>query len=95
MPYNPEHPSPPIHPPEGIDYTQAGAYFVTICAYQRECLFGRLENGLVVSSQNEAIAERCWKVLPRDFPRIELDVFESCRIICTVLLSITARHTRR
>ncbi|MEI6208044.1 MAG: transposase [Desulfuromonadales bacterium] len=27
---------------KGYDYSQVGAYFVTICAYNRECLFGEI-----------------------------------------------------
>ncbi|MDU9049570.1 MAG: hypothetical protein Q3M30_12015 [Candidatus Electrothrix sp. Rat3] len=27
------------------DYSQAGAYFVTICVQHRECLFGEITNG--------------------------------------------------
>ena len=27
---------------EGYDYTLAGAYFVTIVAWRRECLFGEI-----------------------------------------------------
>jgi len=27
------------------DYGQAGAYFVTICAHRRECLFGEIVEG--------------------------------------------------
>lgn len=27
---------------KGYDYSQAGAYFVTICTYDRECLFGEI-----------------------------------------------------
>jgi putative transposase len=27
------------------DYTEVGAYFVTICAYNRECLFGEIVHG--------------------------------------------------
>ncbi len=30
------------------DYTQAGAYFVTICAWDRESLFGETSNGEMV-----------------------------------------------
>ena len=30
---------------KGYDYTQAGAYFVTICTWQRECLLGEVING--------------------------------------------------
>jgi putative transposase len=27
------------------DYSQAGAYFVTICTHNRECLFGEVADG--------------------------------------------------
>ena len=30
---------------KGHDYTQPGAYFVTICTRDRECLFGHMVNG--------------------------------------------------
>ena len=30
---------------EDYDYSQAGAYFVTLVAWQRECLFGAIEDG--------------------------------------------------
>ncbi|HHT9113265.1 MAG: transposase [Planctomycetes bacterium] len=30
---------------KGYDYSRAGAYFVTICAHNKECLFGDVVNG--------------------------------------------------
>jgi putative transposase len=30
---------------EYMDYSQPGAYFVTICAFLKRCLFGRVESG--------------------------------------------------
>ena len=30
---------------KGYDYSAAGAYFITICAFQRQCLFGQVVNG--------------------------------------------------
>jgi putative transposase len=30
---------------KGYDYSQAGAYFVTVVAWQRECLFGEIVDG--------------------------------------------------
>lgn len=30
---------------KGYDYSSAGAYFVTIVAWQRECLFGEVVDG--------------------------------------------------
>jgi hypothetical protein len=32
---------------QGHDYTQAGAYFITICIRDRECLLGKVVNGEV------------------------------------------------
>ena len=29
------------------DYSQPGAYFVTICTYERECLFGHIQDGAI------------------------------------------------
>ena len=30
------------------DYSSAGGYFVTICAHDRQCIFGDVENGHMV-----------------------------------------------
>jgi putative transposase len=30
---------------KGYDYSAAGAYFITICTFQRQCLFGQVVNG--------------------------------------------------
>ncbi|MCD6234217.1 MAG: hypothetical protein J7K63_04165 [Candidatus Marinimicrobia bacterium] len=30
---------------KGYDYSQAGAYFVTMCTQNRECLFGEIVDG--------------------------------------------------
>jgi hypothetical protein len=29
---------------KGFDYSHAGAYFVTLCTQNRECLFGEIEH---------------------------------------------------
>lgn len=31
----------------GFDYTQPGAYFLTVCAARRECLFGAANDGVM------------------------------------------------
>lgn len=33
---------------KGYDYSQAGAYFVTICTHDRQCLFGEIVDGQMV-----------------------------------------------
>lgn len=47
------------------DYTNAGAYFITICAYQNKWLF--------TNAHLRGIIEECWYTLPDRFPTIRLD----------------------
>ena len=56
----------------GYDYAQPGAYFVTIVAAARECLFGRVENGRMKVNEFGLITEHQWARLPRRFPGLEL-----------------------
>ena len=59
----------------GYDYSSQGAYFITICTYQRDCLFGKVENGKMQLSSSGQIAEDCWKQVPMHSPNIELSEF--------------------
>ncbi|HMX21312.1 MAG TPA: hypothetical protein PKC52_18795, partial [Anaerolineales bacterium] len=45
---------------KGYDYTQAGAYFITICSYQREHVFGEVVNGEMKLSAWGEIARAEW-----------------------------------
>ncbi len=55
------------------DYSQAGAYFVTICVQGRECLFGDVVNHEM--HYNDAGKMICaeWETLTQRFPTVELD----------------------
>ncbi|MCX6361141.1 MAG: transposase [Armatimonadetes bacterium] len=57
------------------DYTQAGAYFVTICAQDRACLFGDVVNGHMEPTEAGACAETTWRCLPEHYPHVTLDAF--------------------
>jgi REP element-mobilizing transposase RayT len=58
------------------DYTQAGAYFVTICTHNRECLFGEVNaQGEMMINDLGRLVERCWNNIPSHFPNIALDTF--------------------
>jgi len=47
---------------KGYDYTQPGAYFVTICTYQRQVLFGEIINGeMVLNTCGEIVSEEWFK----------------------------------
>ncbi len=48
---------------QGYDYSQAGAYFVTICTQNRECLFGGVMDGEMGSILSEVsrVFERAFR----------------------------------
>ena len=43
----------------GYDYARPGAYFVTICVRNRECILGAVEDGLVALSSLGEIVKAC------------------------------------
>lgn len=75
MTYNPD-----IHHRRSIrlkeyNYSNAGAYFVTLCAFQRECLFGDIVTGEMRLNGIGLIVSECWQRIPVHFPDIEVDEF--------------------
>jgi putative transposase len=60
---------------QGYDYAQAGAYFLTICAYGRECLFGEVVNGAMLKNDSGRIVEEEWLRSAEIRQELELDVF--------------------
>lgn len=56
----------------GYDYTQPGAYFVTICEINRACIFGEIRDGEMRLNDLGSLAEDCWVALPEHFPNVEL-----------------------
>lgn len=59
----------------GFDYSQPGAYFLTICSAERKCTFGSIENGRVVESGLGKVIRACWIAVPQHFPSTEIDAF--------------------
>ena len=59
----------------GYDYSQAGAYFVTLCVHGRECLLGEVAEREVRLSQIGALVEACWQELPRHYAHVDLGAF--------------------
>ncbi len=57
------------------DYTQQGAYFVTICVEHRECLLGEITDGIVTLSEIGDLVLACWNDIPNHFRHVELDEF--------------------
>lgn len=54
------------------DYTQPGAYYITIVTHQREHLFGEIENGALKLSKFGLVAKQQWEKLPKRFLNIRL-----------------------
>ena len=59
----------------GYDYSQSGAYFVTICARHRKCLFGSITDGKMRLSEIGQIVLEYWKRIPQHFPSVKLGEF--------------------
>jgi putative transposase len=57
------------------DYSQAGAYFVTICVNQRERLLGDIVEGEMQLNDYGKTVRDCWHDLPHHYSGIELDAF--------------------
>jgi len=60
---------------QGYDYSQPGAYFITLCTQNRECLFGEILNGEMRLNEFGKIAHQCWLEIPQHFPHVQLDEF--------------------
>lgn len=72
MPYNPD-----VHHRRSIrlkeyDYTQKGAYFITIVTYRREPLFGEIVDGVMQLNEWGEIARREWFKTAELRPFVEL-----------------------
>ena len=57
------------------DYSQPGAYFITICTHQREHLFGEIVDGVMKLSEYGQIAQEEWQKIASIRSEIELGEF--------------------
>jgi REP element-mobilizing transposase RayT len=60
----------------GYDYTQPGAYFVTLVTHDRQCLFGEIIDGRMELSPLGRIAAEQWQRLPSRFPNWAADILQ-------------------
>ena len=58
---------------KNYDYSQPGAYFVTVCTKGKEFLLGNITNEEIQLSPVGNIVEKCWMELPNHFDNVELD----------------------
>ena len=57
------------------DYSNHGAYFVTICTQDRECLFGNIVQGEMIFNDAGSMVNKIWNELNDKYTRIETDEF--------------------
>lgn len=55
------------------DYSQPGAYFVTIVTQKRECFFGEVIDCEMKLNQAGNMVAEIWRALPRRFPNLVVD----------------------
>ena len=60
---------------QGYDYSQAGAYAVTICTHDGAFLFGYVADGAMHLSAAGRVVERVWDGLPEHYQHVGLDAF--------------------
>ncbi|MCI2428531.1 transposase [Candidatus Acetothermia bacterium] len=60
---------------QGYDYSQIGAYFVTICTQNKESLFGEIVNDEMVLNHAGGMVQTVWDEIPQNYPGVEIDMF--------------------
>ena len=60
---------------KGYDYSQAGAYFITICANKGEFFFGEISKSDVVLTDIGIVAQKYWAANIHHFKNVKLDQF--------------------
>lgn len=58
-----------------FDYSQNGAYFITIVTQGRGCLFGKVVNGEMVLNEAGRLVEQVCLEMPQHFHDVNVDTF--------------------
>jgi putative transposase len=60
---------------QDYDYSQPNTFFVTLCANERNYLFGEVvDNSMRLNDAGRAV-KHCWLEIPKHFPQVILDEF--------------------
>lgn len=54
------------------DYSEDGAYFVTICTSNRDYHFGDVVQGEMILNAYGHLATACWLLIPRHYRQVQL-----------------------
>lgn len=60
---------------KGYDYSQVGAYFVTICINGGLHTLGEISNSQIYLSEPGLMVQTVWDELPLNYPGVEVDAF--------------------
>lgn len=60
---------------KGFDYSQPGAYFITLCVQDRICLFGDITDGILVLNDAGRMIEEWFFEIGHKFQDIQTDVY--------------------
>ncbi len=55
---------------KGYDYSRSGLYFVTICCQNMLCLFGKIENGIMILNDAGLMIKKWYYKTAEKFPNI-------------------------
>ncbi|MCL1902134.1 MAG: hypothetical protein FWG18_00720 [Alphaproteobacteria bacterium] len=56
----------------GYDYSNPGAYFITICTHEKQCIFGHIQNGEMILNNVGKIVKNCLLEIPNRNNRTQL-----------------------
>ena len=59
----------------GFDYSQPGAYFITVCTHDRRSLFGDVVDWEMSPNEYGRLVAASWDDLPNHYPHVSLDAF--------------------
>ena len=76
MPYDPEKHHRRSIRLKNYDYSKNGAYFITICCQNRECLFGKIENSAIILNDAGEMVQRIWNEIQTYYKGIDIDAFQ-------------------
>jgi len=57
------------------DYSRSGAYFITICSFNKELVFGEIVDGRIVLSEIGKIAAKYLEEIPNHFDNVFVDEY--------------------
>lgn len=71
----PQHPCRQSARLSGYNYTQPGAYFITICTHEHHLIFGSIANDIMLLNPIGEIVRSCWLEITQHFAFTEISIY--------------------